>query len=52
MLLLAVVAIVFQLASADPVSLLPITSLDGLVVTLGGVLTGLIKTVLGLVCTG
>jgi len=49
--LLAVVAIVFQLVSADPLSLLPITSLGGLVATLGGLLTALLATVLGLVCT-
>ena len=51
--LLAVVAIVFQsqLVSADPLSLLPITSLTDLVNNLGSILTGLIKTVLGLVCT-
>jgi len=49
--LLAVVAIVFQLASADPLALLPITSLGGLVATLGGLLTALLATVLGLVCT-
>ena len=51
--LLAVVAIVFQsqLVSADPLSLLPITSLTDLVNNLGAILTALIKTVLGLVCT-
>ena len=51
--LLAVVAIVFQsqLVAADPLSLLPITSLIDLVNNLGSILTGLIKTVLGLVCT-
>jgi len=51
--LLAVVAIVFQsqLVAADPLSLLPITSLIDLVNNLGAILTALIKTVLGLVCT-
>ena len=52
-LLLAVVVIVFQsqLVSADPLALLPITSITGVVNTLATLLVQLLRTVLGYACT-